>query len=357
MSIKPFQVCLNMIVKNEEKIIERCLRSVLEFIDFFVIMDTYSTDNTVKKIRQVFDDYNRGKKKNEKIKGIIFQEEFQNFGQARNQSLKVAYDKSECDYILLMDADHTLQIPNMSELELKIKLSKYEEVGSFYITQIDSKLSYKNTRLIRNLPSLENRGRYYYKGYTHEVLIKFSEDGEIVEDKRITLPVSDIFIQDLGDGGSKENKSSRDEKLLKKEIAEIESVDSNYSRPYFYLANTYFGQKKLEEAEKYYRKRISFGGWKEELWYCYYRIGLIKVVQKDIPQAIYFLMSAIETNWRRLETYFHLLLILRDVRMDYNFQLYLQRAKDIFYSNLETQDFLFYEKEICEVKFREEFLD
>ena len=355
-----------MIVKNEEKIIERCLRSVLEFIDFFVIMDTHSSDNTTQKIREVFDDYNKGKKKRDKIRGIIFKGEFKNFGEARNRSLKVAYDKSGCDYILLLDADHILVLPQKSELELKIQLSKYKDVGSFYITQIDQKLSYKNTRLISNPPSSVSLGtekgrRYYYKGYTHEVLIcsSLSEEGgeEIKEDNRITLPVSDIFIQDLGDGGSKEDKSLRDEKLLLQEIED----DPGYSRPYFYLANTYFGQKKLEEAEKYYRKRISFGGWKEELWYCYYRLGLIKVVQKNIPLSIYFLQSAIETNCKRLESYFHLLLIFRDLRMDINFDIYIQRAKDIYnqvdLGDIPTQDFLFYEKEICEVKFREEFID
>lgn len=339
-----------MIVKNEEKIIERCIRSVLEFIDFFVIMDTYSTDNTVKKIKQIFDDFNREKKRKDKIKGIIFEGEFQNFSQARNQSLEVAYEKSNCHYILLMDADHTLVIPKESKLELE----KYEDVNSFYITQIDQKLSYKNTRLVKN----NMAGRYYYKGYTHEVLIPTSSKED---DKRITLPVSDIYIQDFGDGGSKKDKSDRDQRLLLQEISEIEKEDSilPYSRPYFYLANTYFGQKNLMEAEKYYRKRITLGGWKEELWYCYYKIGLIKMVQKNIPLAIYFLQSAIETNPDRLESFFYLLLILRDNRMDYNFQLYLQKSKRVYQKiktgEIMTQDFLFYEKEITN-NFIEEFI-
>lgn len=360
--IKNFTICLNMIVKDESKIIERCLKSVIPFIDFFVIMDTGSKDDTMRKIKKIFDQHNKGVKKDQKIKGILFKGEFKNFSHARNHSLSVAYDKCRADYILLMDADHILVFPEKSELEVKINLSKEKDIGSFYITQIDEKLEYKNTRLIRNLSSSpdnsEELGRYYYKGYTHEVLIRTSEDGEMKEDKKITLSVSDIFIQDLGDGGSKEDKSSRDERLLLQEIKEIESSSVNYSRPYFYLANTYFGQKKLGEAEKYYKKRIFLGGWKEELWYCYHKLGLIKVVEKDIPQAIYFLQSAIETNYQRLETYFHLLLILRDVRMDYNFQIYLQRATEILekikLGEISTRDFLFYEKEIV-VNFEKEF--
>ena len=40
-------LCLNMIVKNESKIIERLLTSVLSIIDTFCICDTGSTDNTI----------------------------------------------------------------------------------------------------------------------------------------------------------------------------------------------------------------------------------------------------------------------------------------------------------------------
>jgi len=310
-----------MIVKNEEKIIERCLKSVIPFIDFFVIMDTGSKDNTVKIIKKIFSKTT--------IKGIICKGEFRNFSYVRNLSLSVAYGKSECDYILFLDADHILHISTPSNLNLD------KSIGSYYITQCDGKLEYKNTRLIKN-----NRN-YYYKGYTHEVLLSFEKD------LKITLPKKDIYIEDIGDGGSKNDKSERDERLLIQEIKE----DPNYSRPYFYLANTYFGKKDFESAEKYYRKRISFGGWKEELWYCYYHLALIKVLQKNAPEAIYFLLSAIETNYKRLEAYFHLLNIFKDLKMDNNFDIYLERSKNIYDSKFPTQDFLFYEKEICEVEF------
>ena len=39
-------ICLNMIVKNESAIIERCLNSLVNQIDYWVIVDTGSTDNT-----------------------------------------------------------------------------------------------------------------------------------------------------------------------------------------------------------------------------------------------------------------------------------------------------------------------
>ena len=45
------KIALCMIVKNEEKIIERCLSSVLPLIDSWVIVDTGSTDGTLDKIK------------------------------------------------------------------------------------------------------------------------------------------------------------------------------------------------------------------------------------------------------------------------------------------------------------------
>ena len=48
-------ICLSMIVKNESHVIERCLTSVFKHIDYWVISDTGSTDNTKEKIQDFFD--------------------------------------------------------------------------------------------------------------------------------------------------------------------------------------------------------------------------------------------------------------------------------------------------------------
>ena len=50
------KICLNMIVKNEEPVIERCLATVKPYIDYWVIVDTGSTDNTMEKIRNFMKD-------------------------------------------------------------------------------------------------------------------------------------------------------------------------------------------------------------------------------------------------------------------------------------------------------------
>ena len=47
-------LCLNMIVKNESKIIRRLLESVAPYIDCYCICDTGSTDNTIEIIQTFF---------------------------------------------------------------------------------------------------------------------------------------------------------------------------------------------------------------------------------------------------------------------------------------------------------------
>jgi glycosyltransferase involved in cell wall biosynthesis len=47
-------LCLNMIVKNESRIITRLLESVYKWIDCYCICDTGSTDDTIEIIESFF---------------------------------------------------------------------------------------------------------------------------------------------------------------------------------------------------------------------------------------------------------------------------------------------------------------
>jgi glycosyltransferase involved in cell wall biosynthesis len=93
-------LCLNMIVKNESKIITRLFDSVINIIDCYCICDTGSTDNTCDLIKTYFESKN--------IPGTIVNEPFKNFAHNRNFALKSCVGMS--DYVLLMDADMILQI-------------------------------------------------------------------------------------------------------------------------------------------------------------------------------------------------------------------------------------------------------
>lgn len=93
-------ICLNMIVKNESKIITRLLDSVISIIDFYCICDTGSTDNTCEIITEYF---KNDEMINEKIiTGKIIHEPFINFEYNRNFALDSCLNMS--DFILFADA-------------------------------------------------------------------------------------------------------------------------------------------------------------------------------------------------------------------------------------------------------------
>ena len=74
------KICLNMIVKNEEKVITRLLESVINIIDSYCICDTGCTDNTIEVMRTFFEKHNK--------KGKFVNEPFRDFGYNRTFALK-----------------------------------------------------------------------------------------------------------------------------------------------------------------------------------------------------------------------------------------------------------------------------
>ena len=140
-------LCLNMIVKNEGKIITRLFDSVLPIIDCYCICDTGSTDNTVNIINEYFS--SRG------IPGKVVTEPFKNFCHNRNFSLKSCLGMS--DYVLLLDADMILEIN-------KFNKNLLNAADSFYILQGNDSFFYQNMRIVKN------NGLYSYCGVTHEYI-------------------------------------------------------------------------------------------------------------------------------------------------------------------------------------------
>jgi tetratricopeptide (TPR) repeat protein len=261
-------LCLNMIVKNEAKIITRLFDTVLPIIDCYCICDTGSTDDTIKVITDYFSSKN--------ITGKVIIEPFKNFCHNRNVALKECVGMS--DYVLLMDADMKLEINKFKKTDLLA-------ADHFCILQGSDSFFYQNVRIIRNT------GQYQYCGVTHEYINTPSNS------KFANIDKSSLFIQDIGDGGSKSDKFERDIRLLKEGLQE----EPNNARYYFYLANSCHDSGRFEEAIPYYEKRIELGGWKEEVWYSYYRIGLCYKNMSNMPNAINAWLNGFDFYPERLE--------------------------------------------------------
>jgi glycosyltransferase involved in cell wall biosynthesis len=252
------QICLVSIVKNESHIIIRMLDSAKPVIDFFCICDTGSTDGTVDLIR------NWGKENN--IPGVVIQHPWKDFGYNRSLSITEAKKACSCDYLLFLDADMVLNVtPTFDKSSLKD--------DCYMVEQRKPRLVYSNIRLVKSSLS------WVCKGKTHEYYH--------ADDCQGKTALKSLFITDLDDGGSKEDKSERDIQLLKEDINE-----SGTERSIFYLANTYRDIKDYQKAIKYYQIRLELGGYRQEIWYSMYRIGTCSEMMDNYPEAVFWYLEA-----------------------------------------------------------------
>ena len=261
-----------MIVKNESSIIERCLKSVAPFISTWVIHDTGSTDSTREKIVEFF--------KELKMPGVLSEVTFKDFEFNRNAALKEAVKQKEIDYVLFIDADMELHVPD------KTAFYKFLTAPSYRICQLSGSLSYFNTRLVGR--AIFETAKYV--GVTHEYICT----GDV---NNINIPTSLAVMNDSGDGGCKSDKFPRDERLLSGDLL----VNPSNPRSRFYLAQTYNHQGKHTEAIQQYELYLKNPGFEEEAWYAQYMLCLMHKNKGDDAKSLLEGMKAFERRPRRGE--------------------------------------------------------
>src|SRR5258708_17110185 len=95
---RPDGLCLGMIVRNEAPVIGRCLASVRAVIDFWVIVDTGSTDGT----QQIVAECLQG------IPGELFERPWVGFAHNRTEAIGLA--RGHGRYALVVDADELVEV-------------------------------------------------------------------------------------------------------------------------------------------------------------------------------------------------------------------------------------------------------
>jgi len=321
------KICLNMIVKNESQIIVRLLESVLPLIDTYCICDTGSTDDTIHIIKRFFDKAN--------IIGKIVEEPFRDFGYNRNHALNQCIGMKNADYILLLDADMVLQLNNKMYIhDFKNNLNK----DAYFLLQGTSKFHYKNIRIVKN------NGKFSYWGVTHEYIQ--------MPDEAIKESISRnmIFIDDIGDGGAKDDKFIRDIRLLKQGL--IDNPDND--RYTFYLANSYKDSNQYELAIETYKKRILLGGWKQEVWYSYYCIGLCYKHLNNMESAIGYWLQGYNYLPERIENIYEIIHYYRCIGNNNLVDVFYNMAKKSSKS-INQEDQLFFKKDVYDYKLDYEF--
>lgn len=240
-------VCLNMIVKDESSIITRCLQSVKPIIDYWVIVDTGSSDRTIDTIKEFMKD----------IPGEVHERPWKNFAHNRNQALELA--KGKADYVLLMDADDVLEYDDNFKLP-ELHLDLYNSIIIY------SSLQYDRPLLIKD------KLDWKWYGVLHEYL-SAPERGPAERLQGIRK-----MVKTDGNRSKDEKKYEKDAKLLEDALKE----DPTNSRYMFYLAQSYRDAGNRELSLKNYAKRVEMGGWDEEVFYSMLQVARL---QQDLGMS------------------------------------------------------------------------
>jgi glycosyltransferase involved in cell wall biosynthesis len=271
-------ITLCMIVKNESRVIERCLASVLPIIDHWVIVDTGSTDGTQEKILKFFE--------NVGIPGELYERPWKNFGHNRSEALQLAKDKA--DYSYMIDADEVLVF------EPGFDPDKFKETLNADLYNIFA--LYGGTRYHR--PQMtSNKKNFYYRGVLHE----YVDCHESIETRDFARGFMNTPIQD-GNRSSMEKKYEKDAEVFEEALkGEVDPKDFN--RYHFYLAQSYRDSQQWEKALAAYMKRAELGGWNEEVFYSLYQAGrIMEVLNKNIDDIIKVYFNAYQAAPYRAES-------------------------------------------------------
>lgn len=302
-------ICLNMIVRNEAPIIERCLKSVMKFIDHWVIVDTGSTDGTQQLIRDALRD----------VPGELIERPWVDFAHNRSEALQLALGKS--DYVFVIDADDVAIPDNGFELPTLTHDAYYLKIHS-------NPVSFWRIQLVRNEAS------WRYEGPVHEFITR----NEFYTHER--LP--GLSINSLTDGAraAQPDVYQRDvEQLLKAHEAAPDDT-----RTLFYLAQSYGAAGEFETAIKHFQRYTEIADWPEEIWVAKLEIASLKEqLRREWPEVLASYLDAYQYRPTRAEPLYKIAVHYRWKGAFHLAHLFLQQAAALPYPE---EDYLFLEERL-----------
>lgn len=156
MSVK---ISLCLIIKNEEKNLDICLSSVVEYVDEIIITDTWSSDNSIQIAHKYTD----------KIYHFKWESDF---SAARNYCQSYA----TWDYILWMDADEWFE---KNDIELLIKRIHENLKEDFFAIARHNVVNKKVTKKETQVKVIKNSSKYQWKWKSHEIIDTIQKDNTL----------------------------------------------------------------------------------------------------------------------------------------------------------------------------------
>jgi glycosyltransferase involved in cell wall biosynthesis len=297
-------ICLNMIVKDEDHVIRRCLDSVSAIIDTWVIVDTGSTDGTQAAIKSHMAALG--------IPGELVERPWVNFGHNRSEALE--YARGKADYIFIIDADEVLAIDEGFSLPTLTH-------DAYHLRIRSGAYSYWKTQLVAD------RLRWRYRGVLHEYIE--SPDAQ----------VNPVPLEGLVTLRYVEGARSRDPLTYRKDAIILEQAllsEPDNERYVFYLAQSYRDAGMLDRAIACYRQRVEMKRWAEEVWYSLYQIAeLLGRQRRDWEEVVAAYLAAYEYRPTRAEPLYRIALHYQWSDQFAIAEMFLERAMAIRYPELD----------------------
>lgn len=251
-----------LIVKDEEPCIEKCLKSIRSHVDEIIVVDTGSTDNTVK-IAEKYTDK------------VLNVEWVNDFSAARNFSIKNATH----DWIFVLDADNEVTEWDEKAVGEFIEQNDPRKVGNAKIISLFEEGGFKKKNIERE-NKLFNRQYYRYEGIIHEQVRAVNSCAFERSDVDITMLHSGYQDDEV----QRKQKAARNISMLK------QSIEQNGESCYlvYQLGKAYELDKNYGESLKCYSKAITFI---DNFQYAYVRkliisYGYALLNKKDFNSAI-----------------------------------------------------------------------
>ena len=331
---KIYNIGLVMIVKNESHCVCESLESIRPYIDYYVISDTGSTDNTIEIITEFFDKYN--------IPGKIYHDEWSDFG--TNRSIVLEHARNHIQFAWMLDADDLVDKSSNTKQDLeKILEMKYNGFQIGMIESDDKSFFYWRTQIF-NL-----RVRWRYEGVLHEYPCLVNENQH---DPKLIRRLDGwcIISRRLGD----RNKMGVIEKYKQDAKVLLDAVQKNplNTRNIFYLANSYRDCNEYEKAVFWYQRRADFGGWHEEVYFSLYMAGRLNLFfMKNEKEGIKLCLQAYKVTGKRAESVNSIVQYMKQKKY-YNLALmYNGKITDL---KIPEEDGLFIETEIYKTRIKED---
>ena len=286
---KKHNLTLCMIVKDEAENIKGTLENIVENckIDYWVISDTGSTDNTIQIIRETFEVLN--------IPGKLLINDWKDFSTNRNYVIEEAEKYSE--YLLFFDADDRIN-------------------GNFVLPELTYdayQMRFGPNFVFHRIFIVKTNNKWRYKGILHEFIVcdKPSFTQVAITGNYYVVP---------GTHGCRSKdpiKYLSDALVFEKAILSKDTPKDLLGRYTYYCAQSYKDYGNMERAVEFYKKTLSSGAWVQEKYIACNKLGNYYKEKNEIDKAMKYFIESRKYDSTRVECTLELSRLIDDNRIKF----------------------------------------